>query len=1245
MDSFPLTPFFASLAADGIRVRVSDYDRLSLVLRTGGPWSLSQLRGVLLALLVHDPTKQKPFIDRFDSFFDIDAEDVSIPIDNARVLAELAKFAESHPDALAGDNTQRPDDDVTPPMPPSAQPEGKKPAAVFIKYSLTVVALVSFFLGLYSFRVILQSSDIPPISIEEVEQSPEILKPRPRLFFENIGRPQAVPLERNWKDIFAAFGLLLLPVLLYVLHRNLKRKLNPESAPFWDPTAPRHFRRQDIGGKPAPRLSARLLDELADSLAYFRGTTLSRDLDVPASIRATTENGKLPELIFQKRRKIRTLYVLEDAFAESRAWDTTARELAEGLRTRGVSVLQGTFHGSPAQFQGEDRRTHWLMDLDDQRNDYLLLIFSDGKGLRARDKFVIESLAQWPAVAWMELREPRFWDRITERLLRLKMPVYPATPEGLLQAMRRFVSEQGQADELRRDVLQARRATMQSGDLATFVEYHLGDSYKWAQVCAMIQPITFGLADALRRKFMPSLPPERLGRLMSIPGTSHDEAGIKFSPQALPILRNGFFSRWTDLEQEQALEFIMKKIQDAEPKETRSLAHLTWEWILERIRLELEPDVATHHLAELYKTPLRDAIRADLENVALPGGAQPKTDPLAPPPIPLRLKPNAKESLQLLSEMAENVHAPTAPESLLARLKDLWRQTRVYVKLFYDQISSWLTQRARRNQRADLPAELQLEPAGISFQNLRSNARYRKSVRLSNRGGGAITGQLSPGATWLKAEPVRFALTHDSQRVQIRVDTTALSPGPHWASVTVSTEAGDHLIPVQLQIRQSWRDNLAYWWGRLAALMQARVTVALLSNGIAAVLVIAVIPSSLIANWVNRLHNKPPRLEELHAETKPDAPERLVLSAKATDPDGATEQLQYEWNVDGATISSNGKEVALDPGLDARNSSIPLTVTVGIRDSQGGYARFKNDISIAPVPMASPSPATNPSPTPSPRTSPSPSVTPRPSPPQSATPTPTPIRTGGIISFKADRYQITSGESVRLCWELTDPKGQIFMDTDYGGSSPLGRPTTLGPFIGSNCTNVSPLANAVYTINLQSSLNALYPVKNLIIEVNRPGCLQPKPFNYNLAPFRARLLLEVQCKDQKPNYKIVFDIYRRGRALEGANKQGFGSVIIPISIQSGASQEMQVGHLAIEGTDFDRAAFVRLYQQGLSNRQIMDVIEQLDAALISAESQVRKDPKITAEERQEVINKILIPQAQRIMMQPFRSIVGSPTTN
>ncbi len=70
---FPLAPFLASLASDGLRASLDDLDRIALTLGCGGPWSRDRLRGILLAILVRNEDQEAIFRKRFAEFFDLTA--------------------------------------------------------------------------------------------------------------------------------------------------------------------------------------------------------------------------------------------------------------------------------------------------------------------------------------------------------------------------------------------------------------------------------------------------------------------------------------------------------------------------------------------------------------------------------------------------------------------------------------------------------------------------------------------------------------------------------------------------------------------------------------------------------------------------------------------------------------------------------------------------------------------------------------------------------------------------------------------------------------------------------------------------------------------------------------------------------------------------------------------------------------------------------------------------------------------
>ncbi len=421
---------------------------------------------------------------------------------------------------------------------------------------------------------------------------------------------QSIPLDMpgTWQYYAAIAAALLCLTLLYALWLWRAHKLPQDAPARFDPAGPRRFSPGTIGDTPAPWLDAATLDHLADSMGYFTTEAGGRELDIAASIKATMQRGGTPALAFQRRRQVRSLLILEDAHAEATTWNPVARELAAGIARRGVPVLHGQFQGSPEQFKTPDGHVHRLEDLEDQRQGYLLLLFTDGKNFdRHTAGFALEALARWPRVAWMELREPRGWDASASLPARYGIPIYPATATGLLLVAQRFLTEQAQAPDYT-DYARSRSGLPDPTGMqfAAYVEQVLGDALLWAQDCAMLQPITPGPVDALRREFHPDLPPERIERLYALPGTRRSVAGLRFSEDLLRVLRRGFLNRRTDGEQAAVLRFILHRVDQARPADVEpdSLALLAWETIRERVRLELEPEPALKRLAQLAQTPL-----------------------------------------------------------------------------------------------------------------------------------------------------------------------------------------------------------------------------------------------------------------------------------------------------------------------------------------------------------------------------------------------------------------------------------------------------------------------------------------------------------------------------------------------------------------------------------------------------------------------------------------------------------------
>lgn len=603
MNDFFLKPFLDILAVDDIRVTISDYSRITLALRAEGPWDLERLRGVLLALLVKSPEQEELFLKRFESFFD---SDLSISAEHlvADVPAALTKATGERktitPDRESVSNVVTLEDE-------------RKPwhTRRYVQHIIVSVMLILLIPPAYKLINRLFSPPGPnPINVTNTPTpttTPQVITP---------------PVQGGWFLVLANFALIVsLLVVAYLLFRWLSRtRRSRQRRPSFDPAAPRHFNPGVIGGTPPSHLDSAALDYLAGLVGYGLSGKMSAILDTRASVDIAARRGGLPTLVYCKQKLIQTIYIVEDARAELSVWNSIPRELAEGLAVRGVPVVYGKFYGSPERFETADGTTYWLDELEMLNLKYPVVVFSDSRNVSHAWAAALRALTRRPMLAWMELREQRFWDEKTELIARHGIPVYPATSEGTLQAFSRFQTAQNLLITYPTNRLTEHRMPAFSGrDVASRVEWLLGDALPWAQACAMIQPLTLGLADSLRRQFQPHLPPERIGRLYILPGTTHSNSGLRFSDPVLAALRSGFVMRWDDETQEKILRHILNKIDEVEPAQKNSLAHLSWQWVSARVRLELDPYSALEDIERLVQTPLGNHIKADLENVYIAG--------------------------------------------------------------------------------------------------------------------------------------------------------------------------------------------------------------------------------------------------------------------------------------------------------------------------------------------------------------------------------------------------------------------------------------------------------------------------------------------------------------------------------------------------------------------------------------------------------------------------------------------------
>ncbi|KPA15924.1 conserved hypothetical protein, membrane, partial [Candidatus Magnetomorum sp. HK-1] len=627
MDTFPFSPFLAILQAQGFHMTFKDHANILTIMQTQGSWNGKRLKLVLQSLIAKTLDEIYLFDKLFHSYFKLSDKDIKfsdIDIHKARQdLNTLASKKSRLVNRLIDKRSKRPHI-----LQGSAPYQIPKP----LKHPLSYIGLILvfifclFFEGDQTRKMIPDKQEKETISVSHTQKQSSIDWPiaqaeKPE--FPDIKRaaPQK-PREfvfKDWQIIaFLSLSLFILliiyGVILYRTHRfKLPKalKVNEKGDKFFNPEL--------IGGKPDPWLDSETLDHLADCLGYFDSHLPGHQLNIDKSINKTARCG-IVSPVFKNKKEIYQVLILEDRFAEFYDRNPVARELVQGLTIRGVPVISGTFNGKPDVFRTLDHQVHQLEDWEDQKNGIILLIFSDGKGFYSQeDTYVMEKISTWPRVAWLDYREQKLWDESIGRIADFNIWIYPANQKGLVQAMESFLTEQG-STKLPDIEINRHDISIYAGDnLYDTIEMFLGPSLTWAQACAMIQPLTPGMADKLRKQFHPHLSKELCQRMITLPGTVSTPDRIQFSTKVLQVLRKGFAIHRSESEQEAVLRFILKEIdhKDIKPKDKSSLSYHLWEWHYQRVNLELAPEKAIQRLTALgaKDSKLYDYIHSEMRSV------------------------------------------------------------------------------------------------------------------------------------------------------------------------------------------------------------------------------------------------------------------------------------------------------------------------------------------------------------------------------------------------------------------------------------------------------------------------------------------------------------------------------------------------------------------------------------------------------------------------------------------------------
>ncbi len=441
-----------------------------------------------------------------------------------------------------------------------------------------------------------------------------------------------------------------------------EKPAEPSTVAWRENTGSQMFSFASVGAPLPPFLSGREVKRLADMLGFYRTELAGRQLDIPPTLRAALRGDDPGRIFFQPRLATRQVLILEDALAHRDFRSPLVEELARGFEATGVTVRRGRFRHVVDRWRNERGAVVELDDLENQREGLVALVFTDGSSFtQPAGRTSLECLAAWPRVAWMDLREPRSRIAAADLPRAVGLPLFSATPEGLLAAFTSFLVQGRRVDESADVAALVPSAVEQQLGRELYLEAMLDDAFLWAADCSVFQPCSYALAERLRRRFHADLPRIALQRLLQLPGVQRDAVGIRFDLQTVAVLQTAWQTRHSEARQDEVLRYVDELLREARPVDAPegSLAHLTWAAGVERVRLGWDADNDFSDLEQILQTPAARWAHNSLAGRYVAGCTAPQPEQI----VPVRVAVRDKQALQRLSRIIPGADEPAPPKT------------------------------------------------------------------------------------------------------------------------------------------------------------------------------------------------------------------------------------------------------------------------------------------------------------------------------------------------------------------------------------------------------------------------------------------------------------------------------------------------------------------------------------------------------------------------------------------------------
>lgn len=379
----------------------------------------------------------------------------------------------------------------------------------------------------------------------------------------------------------------------------------------------------------APPFERGDLEDMATLLGRSDDVEPSTQLDAEKTVQATLDHGGVPHLVFGQWRHTRTVIVLLDVSSDMRPWNRQVRALLDGLRIRGVTLVERYFAGEADRLSLEPDQSgasESLFELNVRMPDAALLVLSTGSGVVHSQKpgqraDWVDSLRLFSLRAWLHpIPVRKLWRPLLSEP-DFPIRVLPMTRKGLIAA----------AYELAMDP--ERRLHIPDEATDPQREATPDEVCRLRRLLSVMVDPPVELADFLRQHFLPDVPLDAIARIFA---TSEDLSGstISWSDERIVhelsvLRRQDLGKKPEDRLEEQVRRKLLEAIQRSQP-EPGSRAHLEWQlWCaLQEIHLHGPDDQinAQKTLRALLNGPLYGQVADALH---LLGGVALSDDPQA----------------------------------------------------------------------------------------------------------------------------------------------------------------------------------------------------------------------------------------------------------------------------------------------------------------------------------------------------------------------------------------------------------------------------------------------------------------------------------------------------------------------------------------------------------------------------------------------------------------------------------------